>query len=274
MGGKNSPLHTLVLTVIMLGIWVLLDFSFDAQIWKGMKISQSAVQVEYCEFNHPDRLFHQPVNTYSNLIYFFLGLIVLQWGIKDLRTKPSGIQNSINRLPYISILTGICLIYLSIGSAFFHASLTYLGQRVDMNGTYGITFVLLAIGLLNCVLRKEISKATQLIIALLLALIILSFYVIAPLVSSAILLPVMFLVLLVLVLVNFFQFPKQKYLSLGIVGFILLLFAIYIRTLDVQKINCNPFSIWQGHALWHFLTALSSFFTYSFFRFTKNTSHK
>lgn len=273
MGGKNLLLHALVFTGIMLGIWGALDFYLDAQIWEGMKISQSAIKVEYCEFNHPDRLFHQPVNTYSNLIYFFLGLIVLQWGIKDLKTKSSGIQNSIARLPYISILAGICLMYLSIGSAFFHASMTYLGQRVDMNGTYGITFVLIAIGLLNCFLRKEISNATQLSITLLLVLIILFFYVIAPQLSSAILLPAMFLILLILVFTNFFQYHKQKYLSLGILGFILLLFAIQVRTADVQKINCDPFSIWQGHALWHFLTAISSFVTYSFFRFTKNTSH-
>jgi hypothetical protein len=58
-------------------------------------------------------------------------------------------------------------------------------------------------------------------------------------------------------------------LILGFMGFVLLIFAIKIRTLDVQKIDCDPFSIWQGHALWHLLTASSSFLTYSFFRFIK-----
>jgi hypothetical protein len=159
--------------------------------------------------------------------------------------------------------------YLGIGSAFFHASLTYAGQRVDMNGTYGITLVLIAIGLLNVFLKGKASKQTEKFATIFLILLILAFYFIAPWVSSAVLLPVMFLILLILVLTNYFQYRKQKYLILGAMGFVLLIFAIKIRTLDVQKINCDPYSIWQGHALWHLLTASSSFLTYSFFRFTK-----
>lgn len=270
MNDKIMLVRAFAVTGVMWGCWGILDFFLDAEIWNGMKISQSAIQVEYCEFNHPDRIFHQPINTYSNLVYFFLGLIVLQWGLKDLKSKRIEIQNSVIRFPYVSMLAGICLMYLGIGSAFFHASLTYLGQRVDMNGTYGITLVLIATGLMNISLRKKISKTTQIAITVFLILIILTFYFIAPMVSSAVLLPAMFFVLLALVLINYFQYRRQKYLMLGLLGFVLLVFAIKIRTLDVQKINCDPFSIWQGHAFWHFLTALSSFLTYLFFRLTKN----
>jgi hypothetical protein len=46
----------------------------------------------------------------------------------------------------------------------------------------------------------------------------------------------------------------------------LLAIAIQIRTMDVAKINCDPMSIWQGHALWHFLTATSSLCMYLYFR--------
>lgn len=269
MGNARILLRAFFITGLMLGIWGALDFFLDDEFWKGMKVSQSAIQVEYCEYNHPDRFFHQPINTYSNLAYFFLGLIVFQWGLKDLKTKPNSLENSISRFPVISLLAGICLMYLGIGSAFFHASLTYAGQRVDMNGTYGITLVLIAVGLLNVFLKGKPRKQVEFFVTIFLILLILAFYFIAPMVSSAVLLPAMFLILLVLVLINYFQYRKQKYLILGVMGFVLLFFAIKIRTLDVQKINCDPYSIWQGHALWHLLTASSSFMTYSFFRFIR-----
>jgi uncharacterized membrane protein len=269
MGNARILARAIIISGFMLGIWCVLDLFLDSEIWMGMKVSQSAIQVEYCEFNHPDRFFHQPINTYSNIVYFFLGLIVLQWGLKDLKSKHNNLENSISRFPAISILAGICLMYLGIGSAFFHASLTYAGQRVDMNGTYGITLVLIAIGLLNVFLKVKSTKQAEKFATIFLILLILAFYFIAPWVSSAVLLPVMFLILLILVLTNYFQYRKQKYLILGAMGFVLLIFAIKIRTLDVQKINCDPYSIWQGHALWHLLTASSSFLTYSFFRFTK-----
>lgn len=37
-----------------------------------------------------------------------------------------------------------------------------------------------------------------------------------------------------------------------------------------QKVGCDPYSLLQGHALWHVLTGLSSFCSYAFFRFTGN----
>ncbi len=256
----------------MLLIWIALDYFLDARIWEGMTISRSAITVEYCEFNHPDRLFHQPINTYSNLVYFFLGMVVFQMGLFDLKHKQDQSLNSVIEFPHLSILTGICFMYLSIGSAFFHASLTWPGQRVDMNGTYGLTLSLLAIGLNAVFLKNNLSKRNQALIFTFSLLLILSFYQIALLVSSSILLPLLILGNLVLSIIHYFQKPKNKYISLAILSFILIIFALKIRTLDVQKVDCDPLSIWQGHALWHLLTGFSSFCTYAFFRFQKPNS--
>ena len=70
---KNNLLlkNSLLGTGIVFGIALALDNTLDSRVWEGLVVSKSALTVEYCEFNHPERLFHQPVNTYSNLIYFF-----------------------------------------------------------------------------------------------------------------------------------------------------------------------------------------------------------
>ena len=257
-------------TGLLLGLALSLDFVLDSSVWTGMKVSQSAITVEYCEFNHPKRLFHQPINTYSNLIYFFYGLLVFQLALKDFKFFEVKGVNSVRNSPYLSILLAANFIYLSFGSAFFHASLTWIGQRIDMNATYGLTLSLICIGLLQVLVKKELSSRVQLGIIGFLILLIASFLPLALQISSSILLPSLFLILLLIGIINYFQYPSQRIPMLGLLSFALLAIAIQIRTMDVAKINCDPMSIWQGHALWHFLTATSSLCMYFYFRRVKN----
>ena len=262
--------NALLGTVILFGFELSLDFLFDSSIWTGMHISQSAITVEYCEFNHPEKLFHQPINTYSNLIYFFYGLLVLQLALKDFKFLGVKGVNSVRNFPYLSILLAANFIYLSFGSAFFHASLTWIGQRVDMNATYGLTLSLICIGMVQVLVKKELSKQMQVGLVLGMLLLIAAFLPLALQISSAILLPSLFLVLLLLGIGNFVQYSSQRSPLLLILSFVLLAIAIQVRTLDVAKVNCDPLSIWQGHALWHFLTATSSLCMYFYFRRIKN----
>jgi hypothetical protein len=257
-------------TSLLLGIALSLDFVLDSSVWTGMKVSQSAVTVEYCEFNHPERLFHQPINTYSNLIYFFYGLLVFQLALKDLKLVEVKGVNSIRSSPYLSILLAANFIYLSFGSAFFHSSLTWIGQRVDMNATYGLTLSLICIGLVQVLVKKELTKQIQVGLVTGMLLLIAGFLPLALQISSSILLPSLFLILLVLGIINYLQYPAQRIPLLGLLSFVLLAVAIQIRSMDVAKINCDPMSIWQGHALWHFLTATSSLCMYFYFRRVKN----
>ena len=262
--------NALLGTGILFGFELSLDFLFDSSIWTGMHISQSAITVEYCEFNHPERLFHQPINTYSNLIYFFYGLVVIQLATKDLKFFSVREANSVRNFPYLSVLLAANFIYLSFGSAFFHASLTWIGQRVDMNATYGLTLSLICIGMVQVLVKKELSKQMQVGLVLGMLLLIAAFLPLALQISSAILLPSLFLVLLLLGIGNFVQYSSQRSPLLLILSFVLLAIAIQVRTLDVAKVNCDPLSIWQGHALWHFLTATSSLCMYFYFRRIKN----
>ena len=269
---KNSQIlrNAFLGTGILFGIALALDYSLDSSVWEGMVVSQSALTVEYCEFNHPERFFHQPVNTYSNLIYFFYGMVVFQLGLKDWKAFTNREANTVRKFPYLSLLLAANFIYLSIGSAFFHSSLTWMGQRMDMNATYGLTLSLIGIGLVQVSVKKELSSRMQLGIVGSLLLLITSFLPLALQISSSILLPSLFLFLLVLGIINYFQYPTQRIPVLGGLSFILLALAIQIRALDVAKVNCDPMSIWQGHALWHLLTATSSLCMYFYFQRVKN----
>jgi predicted membrane channel-forming protein YqfA (hemolysin III family) len=264
--------NALLGTGLLLGIFLSLDFLLDSSVWTGMKVSQSAITVEYCEFNHPERLFHQPINTYSNLIYFFYGLVIFQLAMKDLKFIGVKRVNSVRNAPFLSILLAANFIYLSFGSAFFHSSLTWIGQRVDMNATYGLTLSLICIGMVQVVAKKELSKQIQIATVLGMLLLIVGFLPLALQISSAILLPALFLALLLLGIGNYVQYRSLRSPLLLILSFVLLAVAIQVRTMDVAKINCDPLSIWQGHALWHFLTATSSLCMYFYLRRVKKSA--
>lgn len=260
-------LRSFFVTLGMLAVWWGLDSFFTGSVWEGMVVSKSALVVEYCEFNHVDKFFHQPMNTYSNLAYFFFGVLIVQIAYDDYKNDGLKRQNRLESFPILSALTGICFIYLGFGSAFFHASLTYIGQRVDMNGTYGITLVLVSIGLYHVLYKVRFTKPVKTIWTVSLVILIILFLKIALLIPSSTLLPGLILALLICIAINYFQFRKERSGLVGIASLVLMVIAVRFRTLDVQKIGCDPHSLIQGHSIWHLLTALSSVCSYSFFRF-------
>ena len=260
--------RSLYATIGLICLWMGLNTFLNGHIWDGMTVSKSALTVEYCEFNNVDKLFHQSINTYSNSFYFFLGILIVSIAWEDYKNRGlNSPLNSLAQFPLLSALMGCAFIYLSFGSALFHASLTWIGQRVDMNGTYSLSISLFGIGLYAVLPKKIFTDNFKKIYVFILLAIVLAFIKIALLMSSGILLPTLILSSLILITINYFQFRKERSIIVGILSLVLMVIAVKIRTLDVQKIGCDPHSLYQGHAVWHVLTGLSSFCNYAFFRF-------
>jgi Ceramidase len=264
---KSIITRSVAYTFAMLLVYFLLDKMLSGNVWQGMVPSKSALVGEYCEFNHTDKFFHQQMNTYSNLIYFFFGIWICLLAREDFKSEKS--QNRLIAFPELSFLMGFCFIYLSFGSAFFHASLTWVGQRVDMNGTYGLSISLFAIGFHQVFYQIPFSAIQKKVLLAFILLLILAFYQVHLLISSSILLPIMILLIWMLTIINYFQFRRNRSLILAVLSFFFIIIALKIRQNDVDKINCDPHSLWQGHSIWHLLAGLSSFCSYAFFRFWK-----
>lgn len=267
----KSPIRILsvaaLATFVVFIIFAFVNQFVEANLWNGMPLSKSAITVEYCEFNNPEAVFHQRMNTYSNLVYFFLGIAIILFSKANF--SPS--KNRLKNFPGLSVLLGSCFIYLCFGSAFFHASLTWIGQRVDMNGTYSLSIVTLAIGIYSVFHKVKLSDTGKRLLIISLIIIIVAFYEIHLRISSSVLLPLFILSIWILTLINYFQFRKERYLSLAVLSFVLIIAALKVRQLDVDKIGCDPNSIFQGHSLWHVMTGISSFCGYAFFRFEKES---
>lgn len=264
----NFTLRALAYTLAMVGVFFILNATLDGSVWRGMTASQSALTVEYCEFDDVRRFFRQSMNTYSNLVYFFFGVLVWGIGWEDHWYRGQAGLNRLQQFPALSLLTGACFVYLSFGSAFFHASLTWVGQRVDMNGTYGLSLSLVSIAAYHVFHKIHVSASGKRVGVAVFVGVVLLFYEVHLRVPSRILLPALILLTWALVLTNYAQFRRERSAWLGLASLVLIVVALYVRALDVQKIGCDPHSPFQGHSLWHLLAGLSSFCTYAFFRFT------
>lgn len=259
----------MVITIAMLFVFLYLNHNLDGGYWQDLQQSKSALTAEYCELDQTTHFFRQTINTYSNLMYFFLGLIVVLFGIYDRKNENINQQNPIQQFPTISILFGCCLIYLCFGSSFFHASLTWLGQRLDMNATYSICITLIGISLYRLIIKANKSKYLRVMFICCIILLIITFVQLHLLIPGTILLPTLILVLIVFTILNYTKNKNNYKIHLAILSFLFVIGAFILRTLDVKKIGCDPTSFYQGHAIWHFFTGMSAFLLYWFYRSEK-----
>ena len=265
---RRSHIFIAFTSTFILGIiYFLLDHYLDGSAWEGIKLSEAVKRGEYCEFINMGVFFRQNMNSYSNLIYFFFGMIIVLTGLSDRQEKNN--KNVTVQFPLISVLCGLSLIYLCFGSTFFHASLTWPGQRFDMNGTYSVAISMILLSVYRLVYDPAKERSLQKIFILLFFILVLLFVYLHLVISSTFLLPSLILLVIALSLVNMIRHRSFE-IKYAVAALICVIAAFIFRQTDVAKIGCDPHSIWQGHSAWHVLIGACPFFVYLFYR-SENT---
>ena len=259
----------LLLTLALLLFYLFLNHYYDGSIWQSMQQSKSALTGEYCELDNTAHFFRQSINTYSNLGYFFLGCIVVLVSFYDRKTPVSIEKNALQQFPLLSFFFGCCLMYLCFGSSFFHASLTWIGQRADMNGTYSICITLTGISYYRLLKKENPSPRFKRLFVGALFCMVLIFIQLHLLISSLFLLPFLILLIITGTVINYLRNKNKFNIQLSILSLLLMIAATALRSVDVQKVACDPTSLYQGHSLWHFFTGMSAFLLYWFYRSEK-----
>jgi len=212
----------------------------------------------FCEAIRPSTV-AQPANTWSSLGFVLIGLLVMRQSGEDVRLLK---QNLMTRQRVYPALFGAALIITGLGSAFYHASLTFAGKFFDVMGMYLIASFIM----LYNISRLKPFYGRNFVVAYLLINTVLAFLLVAyPALRRYVFGAVIFATLWpeyrlrqtrALILNNFFL--KAAW------GTLILAFIIW--TLDLAKILCNPTGWLQGHALWHLLGALAGGFLYLYYR--------
>lgn len=210
----------------------------------------------WCEAVRWDSLIRQPANVWSNFSMFAVAAIVL-W-----LSRRRSDQNLLMANPSYSRLYAFGLTLTGLGSMFFHASLTHIGQWVDLIGMYFLATVLY---LYNYSRLRPLPTRTLLLlyVASVTFFTLLMYFV--PQAND-----ILFGVL-ILVFVFFVIFTQRK-LKTKVRGWFIVFAAVSYYSgstfwiLDKELKLCAPDSWLQGHAAWHILAALATLFVYLFFR--------
>ena len=221
--------------------------SFDWTLWRPATCMPDLC---FCEAIRAGPI-RQPANAFSSLAFVVVALLVLRAANPRAHPAPA----------YRAVYT-IALIIIGLGSAFYHASLTFAGQFIDVMGMYFIaTFVVLyALGRL----RHLEPRAVAMIYVVInggLAWILLAIPELRRYAFAAI-------ILLGLALEYHARKRSGSVAGKKRLGYAAGLIAIgfVIWTLDITRVVCSPHSVVQGHALWHVLGAAASWQLYRYYR--------
>jgi len=265
----------ILLVVILVLAAVNLHYA-GRNIWDGWTEGAELRHPGYAERIHAADFFRTQANTWSNLAYTAVGLYAFGLGFLDLRRKPGPGEGYLLATPAMSFLFGAGCCYLGFASGFYHASLTRIGQQLDVAGMYSPLLALIAINLGRWLERFKITSTDKgfpaWIILTVLALICnyLLFRYKWSMSSTRVLSS---LILTVTAFALLDRFWKGRCLP---VPWMLLSGAAVVSAricweLDVHRKFSGPDAWYQGHSVWHLLTALSLFSIYFYYRLEVRT---
>lgn len=189
-----------------------------------------------------DSLVRQPANTWSSLAF----VLAAVWIALRLRSSARA-RSALPRAEVGLLITSLALV--GFGSAFYHATLTFMGQVMDVAGMYLVaTFILL---------HRLGPRFNLPPIGSVLVFVAANAGLMAAQVTTPSMRRVAFAVLLVLALALEWGSSRRGRPWLAR-GALLMTFAFVIWALDRERLICNPEGLLQGHALWHALGAVAA----------------
>ena len=214
-----------------------------ASVWEGWRAATCMPGGCFCELVRLESAIRQPVNTWSSLAF----VVVAVW------IAFQRVDSGLRSLQWVFVASALLV---GLGSAFYHASLSFLGQFWDVLGMY-----LLAVPILLYRVARGQSFAFG--YAALVGVLALLLWFVPELRRWLFGVVLMGGIWLELRYLRTHPTVSARLFWLALATFAIA-FAVWI--LDNSRVWCAPESALQGHALWHVLGAVATGLLFSHYR--------
>ncbi len=261
--GLSARAHLIIWSATSVLVLVLLGIAWagkDRNVWAGWQESRELRSPAYAEGVFTREVFRTRLNTWSNLAYVVVGFYALGFGDRDLRRTGKPRPLATKQRAALTFAFGVSACVLGFGSGFFHASLTRLGQWVDVASMYPPMLCLVGLSLARRLPALRFGDRVMPTWPFLVGLISLTsaslFYFKWSMSSSTVLITLISAVSIVTVADRFSSRGRLNGWWLVASSFALMGGAA-CRQIDIAQ-RLSGLSPWTyGHAFWHVLTGLS-----------------
>jgi hypothetical protein len=234
---------------------VLLLVSGRPSVWNSMRPATCLPVDCFCEAVR-DQLVRQPVNALSGLSFVGVGLLALSRRRRKQDRAPSvpggeGLAEN---------LFAIAAVVVGAGTVLYHASLTFVGQTLDVFGMY---LLVTMIGLSILTRRWSLSGGTTAALGVGINTLLLVLLIAAPEYRRIVFAG---LVVLVIALESGLNRPGERrgrHVFWLAAAFLAGGFVVWL--IDYARVACSPTSWLQGHAVWHLCGAVATWFTLRYY---------
>ncbi|MBL7777296.1 MAG: ceramidase domain-containing protein [Chitinophagales bacterium] len=256
-----------------LTIWLLNQLAFLADYWSSFETYRT-IETDFCEKTFMHKFVRQPINTFSNFVYFMVAVALLRRGWKDQNKRQP--YNLVSANPFYSIVFGLILLYTFIASTIFHSSLLIFTNKLDYSAVYSMSLFPLMyfthrLWLLQIAVpsNQKHSKSTTTVITVFSVLYVVCTFFLPTHIGKIIVLFILGLLVLFGVYVER-KAPGHTNHRYMVVCILSILFAVMWFAFDVYKVFCDSNSFIQPHSLWHLFAGISAFYFYMYIRSERN----
>lgn len=250
-------------------IWWLNQNPALQGVWNNFFLDKR-VPVSFCEQGNLNNPVRQPVNTFSNIVYLLIAIVVLKTSWEERFKRNSHDLVTVNTV--YGFLFGLVLLYVFFASSFYHASLINIAHKLD----YSAVFAFSLFPIIFFLHRRYLNHNSKLLAAQKrrLTIVFFSTYLLANLLLAflipsgkesltAFILIQIFFGLAFFAVINKSGKQGRFYLASSV---ICVLLAFIWFEFDKYKFLCRPNSFFQLHSLWNLFIGLSAYNFYLYIR--------
>ncbi|MCC6269889.1 MAG: ceramidase domain-containing protein [Microbacteriaceae bacterium] len=257
MVGRTLVWRILAAVLLGAGVCAVAWLATDLLVGTALVERAATCVPGHCFCEHAGEFPGQLANSVSSFAFVFFGV----WVLLSRRNPASG-----TREHRLAPLLGITMLFIGVSSFFYHATLSFFGQFLDIFSmfTFGL---LLFFGALYRAGRLRGGYALAGFVA---ASVVFGLLQFAYPDARRILFAVLLVPGIILELTPFItgHNPRSRRVWAIYAGLAVMVVAYGIWLLDQSPVFCERGSLLQGHAIWHTLGAVAAFLVFIHYRLT------